>query len=340
MKKKAPARGISDLALKSSNTSPQATTSTGSIFQATIHSSSLFGAQAPGASQTTGVSGLSDSSFAPTPQASTGSISEATITSGLCSPTPQDTSTSRAPSTRKAPVASLKISEMAPKQSPPIPFDKFASSEIFTIRVGTNLQTFHVHKDLLAGLSDEMRNYVYSDTKEDQEISMEMEHVSPDIMHRFMEFCYSGDYLYASGSESNSDDPLKDKDATDALPLLLTHAKLYVFANMFNIVSLKKLSRSKIIALTSFFGQLEDRAHALAMISLIDFVLQNIPAATETPDKLVKFLARYAGYLIEKLGGYPEFHAVLAGSAREDFFKVFCGCVKAGEGKAPWTDAE
>ena len=109
---------------------------------------------------------------------------------------------------------------------------------------------------------------------------------------------------------------------------------------MFNIFSLKKLSRCKIIALTPFFGQLEDRAHALVIISLIDYVLHNIPVATETPDKQVKFLAMYAGFLIEKLGGYPEFHAVLAGSAREDFFKVFCRCVKAGEDEAPWTDAE
>jgi len=182
-----------------------------------------------------------------------------------------------------------------------------------------------------------MRNRVYKDTKEGQEAGMETWHVSPDTVHRFMEFCYSGDYLHA---ESNSDDPLRDKDATEALPLLLIHAKLYLFADMFNIVSLKELSRKKIIALTSFFGQLEDRAHALAMISLMDYVLQNRPVATETPDKLVKFLARYAGYLIGKLGGYPEFHAVLANSAREDFFKVFCKWVKAGEGEAPWTDTE
>ena len=211
---------------------------------------------------------------------------------------------------------------------------------MFTIRVGTDLQAFHIHKDLLAGLSDEMRNHVYNDTKEGQESSMEMGQVSPDTMRRFMEFCYSGDYLYASGSESSSDDPLPGKDAIEALPLLLTHTKLYVFANMFNIISLKELSRSKIIALTPSFRELEDRAHALAMISLMDYVLHNIPAAAGTPDKLVKFLARYAGYLIEELGGYPEFHAVLAGSGREDFFKVFCRCMRAGESEAPWTDAE
>ena len=179
-----------------------------------------------------------------------------------------------------------------------------------------------------------MRNYVYKDTKEGQEASMETWHVIPDTMHRFMEFCYSGDYLHA---ENSSDDPLKDKDATEALPLLLTHARVYLFADVFGIVSLKELSMKKIIALTSFFGQLEDRAHALAMISLMDYVL---PVATDTQDKLVKFLARYAGFLIEKLGGYPEFHAVLATSGRDDFFKVFCKWVKAGEGEAPWTDAE
>jgi len=185
-----------------------------------------------------------------------------------------------------------------------------------------------------------MRTCVYGDTEEGQEISMEMEHVSPDTMHRFMEFCYSGDYLYAPGAKNNSDDPLKDKDATEALPLLLTHAKLYVLADMLNTASLKELSRKKIIALTPFFGVLKDRTHGLAMISLMDYVLHNVPVTSQTSDKLVKFLARYAGFLIENLGGYPEFHAVLASSRREDFFRVFCSWVKAGAGEAPWADAE
>ena len=90
---------------------------------------------------------------------------------------------------------------------------------------------------------------------------------------------------------------------------------------MFNIVSLKELSRSKTIALTPFFGQLEDRVHGLAMISLIDYVLHNIPVTAQMLDKPVKLLARYAGFLIEKLGGYPEFQAVLASSVREEFFQ-------------------
>ena len=114
--------------------------------------------------------------------------------------------------------------------------------------MGTDFQAFHIHKDLLAGLSDELRNYVYNDTKEGQESSMEMGQVSPDTMRRFMEFCYSGDYLYTSGAENDSGDLPKDKDATEAFPLLLTHAKLYVFADMFDIVSLKELFRSKLIA--------------------------------------------------------------------------------------------
>ena len=210
---------------------------------------------------------------------------------------------------------------------------------MFTIRVGTDLQAFHVHKGLLAGLSDEMRNYVYSDTKGGRATTMDMKQVSPDTMHRFMEFCYYGDYLCASDAGNNSD-PLKDKNTTEVLPLLLTHAGVYVFADMFNIVSLRRLSRGKIIALTPFFGRLEDRAHALAMISLMDYVLYSIPPTPERSDKLVTFLARYAGYLIEELGGYPEFHAVLEGSGREDFFKVFCRCVKAGEGGVPLADVE
>ncbi|CUS14355.1 unnamed protein product [Tuber aestivum] len=251
--------------------------------------------------------------------------------------TPQATGTFKARSTPTAPVTSRTIPEMASKQSPPIPFDKFASSEIFTIRAGSDLQAFHVHKDLLAGLSDEMRNHVYNDMREGKVNVMDMGHVSPDTMQRFMEFCYSGDYLYAPGAENN-EDPLKDKEATEALPILMAHAKLYVFAEMFNIASLKKLSGDKIITLTRLFGELEERAHGLAVVSLMEYVLDNIPATTESTDRLVKFLARYSGYLIEKIGGYPEFHLALASSAREDFFRVFCKWVKAEKEKEPWDD--
>ena len=207
--------------------------------------------------------------------------------------------------------------------------------------MGTDLKAFYFHKDLLAGLSDEMRYYVYNETKESQNImSMEMGHVSPDTMRRFMEFCYSGDYLYASGAGNDFDDPQKDKDATAATSLLETHAKLYFFADMFNIVSLKELSANKIIALTPFFGKLEDRADALAIIALMEYVLNSTLDTAGTPDKLVRFLARYAGFFIVELGGYPEFHTVLATSAGTDFFKVFCRWVKAGDGKPPWADAE
>ena len=207
--------------------------------------------------------------------------------------------------------------------------------------MGTDLQAFRIHKDLLAGLSDEMSYYVHSSPKESQNImSMDMEHVSPDIMYRFMEFCYSGDYSNASGAENDFDDPQRGKDATAAISLLKTHAKLYVFADMFNILSLKELSANKIIALMPFFGKLEDKADALAIIALMDYVLNSILVTAGTPDKLVKFLARYAGFFVEELGGYPEFHTVLATSAGTDFFKVFCRWVKAGGGKAPWTDAE
>ena len=120
--------------------------------------------------------------------------------------------------------------------------------------LGTNLQAFQVHRDLLAGLSDELRTCVYKDMEEGLDLIMDVVgQASQDTIRRFMKFCYSRDYLYASGTEKNSNCPSKDKDAIEALPLLLTHAKLYVFANMFNIISLKELSRSKIIALTPSF---------------------------------------------------------------------------------------
>ncbi|KAG0635695.1 hypothetical protein HOY80DRAFT_892627 [Tuber brumale] len=256
--------------------------------------------------------------------------------------TPQATRTPRAfdtpPTfdTPQTPATSEGALDMASKQSPPISFDLFASSEMFTIRAGSDLQAFCFHKELLAGLSDEMRHHVYNDMREGPANTLDLKHVPPEIIRRFMEFCYTGDYLHASGTDNLYNSP-RDREATEALPLLIIHAKLYAFAEMFNIALLKELSKSKITVLTPSLRRLEGRAHGLAMISTMARVLEDIPTTTEMSDKLVGFLATSTGFLVEQIREYPESHGFLhfLTTHEKPFFRVFFRLARVRGDKAP-----
>ncbi|KAG0134226.1 hypothetical protein HOY82DRAFT_232928 [Tuber indicum] len=212
--------------------------------------------------------------------------------------------------TPQAAGTSEKTPEMASKRSPPVPFDLFASSEMFTIRAGSDLQPFHFHKELLAQLSDEMRHRVYNDVREGPANTWDLKDMPPEAIHWFMEFCYSGDYLYAPGTDNLRNLP-GSREATEAPPPLVTHTKLYGFAEEFNIASLKELSKSKITVLAPSIKKLEGKAHELAVVSTMGRVLGDIPAATEMQDKLVGFLVAYSGILIGEVQGHPEPHGVL-----------------------------
>ena len=116
----------------------------------------------------------------------------------------------------------------------------------------------------------------------------------------------------------------KDKNTTATIPFVKTHGKLYVFADMFNNLLLREHSANTIITLMPFFVKLEDRANELVIIALLDYRLYSILVTTGTQGRLVKLVARYAGFLNEGVGGYPRIHTVLATSVWTDVFIVFC----------------
>ncbi|KAI5842927.1 hypothetical protein DFP73DRAFT_552750 [Morchella snyderi] len=89
----------------------------------------------------------------------------------------------------------------------PCTYARFIRSEIFTLYAGQSQKPFHVHKQLLAEMSPELRSHIFNDMKEGHESCMRMEHVSPQTMCQFLEFCYTGAY-------SEFTDELVDEDGT------------------------------------------------------------------------------------------------------------------------------
>ncbi|KAL7274090.1 hypothetical protein RUND412_003036 [Rhizina undulata] len=57
---------------------------------------------------------------------------------------------------------------------------------------------FYLYKELVAQISQELHAHVYNDMKEGNKGVMDLEDVSPDIMTRFCQWAYTGDYYDVS----------------------------------------------------------------------------------------------------------------------------------------------
>ena len=175
------------------------------------------------------------------------------------------------------------------------------------IRAGPNLKQFNIHSDLLAELSEEMKQFVYEDIEEGvKKEYVEMKEVSEETMTYFSEFCYTGGY--------NVHAWLEDQEKA------LAHARLYGFAKKYKIEAVQELAVGK---LSEFIA-----SHAVdknTMIPcLVGCALENIPEETTT-DTLIAFLARGTASMMPLSGGDGErIRSLLASVSRKDFFVTFC----------------
>lgn len=163
-----------------------------------------------------------------------------------------------------------------------------------------------------------------------------------DTIARFIEWAYTGEYPGADPSpnfsslldrftiehtSSQSDDLEKAED-----PLLMAHARLYAFADRFNIQELKQHVFDKLTARIAMIGVPDTRESTLAMISLISYTFGNLPKC-KFQDRLLEYLGMYASWSLESLRKEPEFFELFENDI--DFVKELFLHVRKGS-KAPW----
>ncbi|KAF8460089.1 hypothetical protein BDZ91DRAFT_766504 [Kalaharituber pfeilii] len=93
---------------------------------------------------------------------------------------------------------------------------------------------FFVHRGLLASLSEELHKHTNNEMREGREGVMELSGVDEATMKAFVEWAYLKEYT---------------TDLQKGPAALLYHTKIYVFADRFNVVTLKGLAYSRITAM-------------------------------------------------------------------------------------------
>lgn len=243
-----------------------------------------------------------------------------------------------------------------PSQDPPsklvLTSRSFISSGVFTLHVGPSRRRFDIHKALLGAASPEFKKHVYNDMIEGKSGNMTLLDEREDTITRFIQWAYTGDYpspgasatvvpispepgelavLFQepgdSSSPSSEHEPEEDGD-----PLLMAHARLYVFAERFNIQQLKQQTFDKLTTGIVAVGVPIERESKVTMIYLISYAFGNLPKCV-VKDRLLEYLGLYASWTLESLRMEPEFFELLQTDI--DFVKELFVHVRRGN-KAPW----
>lgn len=161
-----------------------------------------------------------------------------------------------------------------------------------------------------------------------------------DNIARFIEWAYTSHYSGPPSSnvtvvadeagetpKGSSQDPAEGNDL-----LLMAHARLYVFADRFNIQRLKQQTYDKLTARIATIGVPDTRWSKLAIVYLISYAFENLPKCKPI-DPLLAYLGMYASWSLDSLRMEPEFFDLLESDV--DFMKELFVHVRKGI-KAPW----
>lgn len=121
-----------------------------------------------------------------------------------------------------------------------------------------------------------------------------------------IEVLYDGQ---AEESASHKQKAEQTAEGLDKLHPLLVHIKLYVFAEMYMIESLKTISMQKMIVQLKEFGDLAEGYQRAAVFDVLTFAFSS---RVPEQDVLLHWLARYASWRLDELKQMPSsFDALL-----------------------------
>ena len=174
--------------------------------------------------------------------------------------------------------------------------------------VGPNRKRMEIHKSLLASISPELDKHVNNDMKEGIEGIIHLPDEGEEVLTLFTEWAYTGEYTNRSVPLINPPDP------EDPWPTLRDHLQLCVFADKFNISTLKELAESKF---QDGFNRVEPNSErdATGLVLVIGYAYDNLPDS----HPILKFLAQYASWKLGLLRGTTGFKELTL--TRPDFLE-------------------
>ena len=161
-----------------------------------------------------------------------------------------------------------------------------------------------MHKKLLASISPELNKHVNNDMREGIEGIIHFTDEGEEMLTLFIEWAYTGDYA------------CEDEPEQDPWPSLHKHLQLCVFADKFNVPTLKELAESRFHSQVNRATVKPNSGSDVAgLIILIGYAYNNLPSS----DPVLKFLAQYAAWNLELLRGETSFNNLIL--AQPDFLK-------------------
>lgn len=173
---------------------------------------------------------------------------------------------------------------------------------------------------------------------------MRMEHVTPQTMCQFLEFCYTGKYAEFADDTIDGDGTGEKKEKAEVddgrvegklgdllrVPALMAHGRLYVFGDMYNVQRLKDEALSNINDISRDIGICSRRKRmpdyvAEECVNLMRYACDNLPErpAGRGMDKLVEYLACFAAWGLKYFIQSKRFMELLSTRGRVDFTEGF-----------------
>ncbi|KAI9886655.1 MAG: hypothetical protein M1823_001569 [Watsoniomyces obsoletus] len=111
---------------------------------------------------------------------------------------------------------------------------------------------------------------------------------------------------------SSTGEPRKNcEPEEDYTPVFLSHARLYVFANQWNIRDLMNLTLHRLQQTLLEFTIYKERVGDV--VALLQYTYEHTPPLSHNVDRLRQLVVRYAACVVEKLAGHEQFQNLLEG---------------------------
>ena len=196
-------------------------------------------------------------------------------------------------------------------------------TETIALSPAGSTRRFNVHRGVLEKQCKTLYRACKS-FKEGEDGIYNFQDVSEGTLIRFIQWAYKSTYeeeVDVSNGPKQSDDtrsgdgkPKTSDGGEESIDIdgnhpLLSHGRLYVFADKYLIRSLKRLALQKINSKLRTWGQVNDLPHMTSVIELLDLMSSNLTS----DDKMLDFLGKYSAYNLMNLRQQQYFNEV-AGS--------------------------
>jgi len=193
-----------------------------------------------------------------------------------------------------------------------------------TLYIGPDRKKMEMHRKLLASISPELDKHVNNNMKEGIEGKIHFPEEGEDTLALFSEWAYTGSYAIVDDTPASQPlDPSKQPQPpanADPWPRLRLHLQLYVFADKFNVPTLKQLAKANFSREINPV-ELTRGGDVSGLISVIEYAYDNL----QDSDSVPKFLARYASWRLSLLRARDEFIQLI--STHPEFAKELLATV-------------